>query len=480
MRTIVTTLVVALGFPVLAAAQDACLTGASTLGDQRAFAALRTSTQSACPCASFTKRSAYQKCARAAIEGAIGDGDLRIECFKTALKIEKGAVCGSTKIACGRYAPTSKHPLTCKLKAPGRCVDTAKIDSTPCTAETHCADVVDWTASTCIDPRENATAFVPGVRVVTFTKTSVAKYCTGGTGNCGTQPYGDGCACTTNAACQSGVCEQQSRPLDTTIWYPAAPGSSPIDPSYGAVLNAPLDPSGGPYPLLMFSHGSCGYPEQSIFLTARLASYGFVVAAPPHPGNTIYDFPYCGIGPSLGASVQERPQDVIFALDGVLAESADVGSPLYGAVDDTRIGMSGHSFGGLTTYLVLPLEPRFKTAMPLAPAVFGTPMVTIPSLMMIAEVDSYVNNTAVRAAYDDATSPKYLVEILHAGHFAFSNGCFPSSDCNPPTTLTQPESHDLVLRYAVPFLQAYLAGDAGFLPFFIPPANPGVVLEAAP
>jgi len=119
-------------------------------------------------------------------------------------------------------------------------------------------------------------------------------------------------------------------------------------------------------------------------------------------------------------------------------------------------------------------------ALPMAPAVVGSPMLTVPSLTMIGEIDSYVNNAAVRTAYADAQPPKYLVEIENAGHFAFSDGCFPSPDCSPPATLTQDEAHDAVRRYALPFLEAYLAGKDGFQPFFAPPAGPGFVVDAQP
>ena len=38
----------------------------------------------------------------------------------------------------------------------------------------------------------------------------------------------------------------------------------------------------GRYPLVVFSHGYAGFRDQSTFLTAFLASWGFVVAAPDH------------------------------------------------------------------------------------------------------------------------------------------------------------------------------------------------------
>jgi hypothetical protein len=118
---------------------------------------------------------------------------------------------------------------------------------------------------------------------------------------------------------------------------------------------------------------------------------------------------------------------------------------------------------------------------PLAPAVPGThPVLTVPSLSMISTLDSYVNDDQVRMQYAAAAAPKYLVELHDTGHFAYSDGCFPSSDCNPPTTLTQDEAHVEVLRWVIPFLERYLKGDASFAAFFDPPVPPDETFEAAP
>jgi predicted dienelactone hydrolase len=334
------------------------------------------------------------------------------------------------------------------LTAPARCRDKRTTDAEACTAETHCADVVEWTAGTCIDPRDVG-AFAPGVRTLTLTK-------------------------------QSAVDPSQPRVLNTIVWYPAPAGSGPINPSLGGVVDAPLDPSAGPYPLLIFSHGSCGYPTQSIFFTRLLATHGFVVAAPPHPGNTLEEFPACGGPQRQAASAVERPADVIFVLDQLLAADLDAGSFLFGAIDETRAGMSGHSFGGFTTYAAATQDARFRVAIPMAAAVPGEPVLTVPSLTMLGQIDSVVDNDAIRAAYEDALPPKYLVEIESAGHYAFSNVCFPSPDCAPPATLAQGEAHALVRRWLVPFLKVYLAGDESFAPFLIPPGGPGVAVEAVP
>jgi hypothetical protein len=115
-----------------------------------------------------------------------------------------------------------------------------------------------------------------------------------------------------------------------------------------------------------------------------------------------------------------------------------------------------------------------------APAVIGTPALAVPSLTMLGQIDSVVNNDAIRTAYAAAQSPKYLVEIASTGHYAFSGACFPSADCNPPVTLDQTEAHEVVQRWVLPFLKTHLAGDASFAPFLAAEAPPGVVVSRAP
>ncbi len=69
---------------------------------------------------------------------------------------------------------------------------------------------------------------------------------------------------------------QTSRTLVTEIWYPtSATGISPI-------RDAPLAP-GGPYPLVLFVHGSSSGRTVSTFLTIALAQAGYVVAAADFP-----------------------------------------------------------------------------------------------------------------------------------------------------------------------------------------------------
>ena len=66
------------------------------------------------------------------------------------------------------------------------------------------------------------------------------------------------------------------RRLDTWIWYPAeGDGSSPVPDA---------DPrAGGPWPLVVYSHGTYGRPDNATHFIEHLAHNGYVVAAPAFP-----------------------------------------------------------------------------------------------------------------------------------------------------------------------------------------------------
>jgi len=210
-----------------------------------------------------------------------------------------------------------------------------------------------------------------------------------------------------------------SRTLVTEVWYPAEG-----EPQSRELHDAPLDRSQAPYPLIVFSHGYTGVRRQSASYTSHLASHGYVVISPDYPLSN----GTAPGGPRVG-DVVNQPGDVSFLIDTFLNFSDEPGNLLQGAVNETAIGLTGHSLGGLTTILATfgPLaDPRVKVAAPLAApgCLVGSQTYEdshIPLLVIGGSDDRVVTFQSIRQAYDAASSPKYLLTLLGGNHMCFAD-----------------------------------------------------------
>jgi predicted dienelactone hydrolase len=248
----------------------------------------------------------------------------------------------------------------------------------------------------------------------------------------------------------------RQRTLDTTIWYPArrAPGQR------GGLKLVPrpdaAPASGGPFPVLVFSHGSGGVPEQSLALTTHLASHGFVVAAPPHPGNTLRDCPFtCLELGQIRASLEERPADVRAVLDELARLNDEPGGRFEGRLALDRAGVLGHSLGGATAALVAADEPRVRAALLLAPAVLpevtaAAARIALPTAIINGDRDILTPVAGARRLYDALpdTTPRALATVEGGDHLVFAR------------------RHEGVNRYAAAFFRLYLSDDGPAITVF--------------
>lgn len=210
-----------------------------------------------------------------------------------------------------------------------------------------------------------------------------------------------------------------NRALVTEVWYPAEGESQ-----WGEARDAPLDRSGTPYPLIIFSHGFMGVRRQSTSYTAHLASHGYVVISPDYPLSN----GSAPGGPRLG-DVVNQPDDVAFLIDSFLQFSHEPGNLFEDAIDEAAIGLTGHSLGGLTTILSTfgPLaDPRVKAAVPLAGpgCLVGDEAYEdsdTPLLVIGGSDDRVVPFHSIRQAYDAASPPKYLLTLLGGNHMCFAD-----------------------------------------------------------
>jgi dienelactone hydrolase len=207
-----------------------------------------------------------------------------------------------------------------------------------------------------------------------------------------------------------------ARTLVTTIYYPAS-GTTPL------LGSAPLA-QGGPFPMLMYSHGYSSTRDEGSPVAKRAASYGYIVVAP--------DFPLTNLLASGGPDVTDaanQPADVSFLIDKLLAFSEDPNHLLANGIDEHRIGALGVSLGGLTTLLVS-FHPklhdlRIKVAMPIAAlsAFFAERFYhtrELPTLFVHGDLDALVNyQQNARRAFMRAAPNARLITVAKGTHAAF-------------------------------------------------------------
>ena len=208
-----------------------------------------------------------------------------------------------------------------------------------------------------------------------------------------------------------------SRTLVTTIYYPTASDAA-------RQLNPALA-SGGPFPMLMHSHGYSSGRWEAEPIAKRIVTYGYIVVVP--------EFPLTNISSNNGKpdvnDAANQPGDVTFLIDKLLALSADSTHVLAGGVDDKRIGALGVSLGGLTTLLVT-FHPRFhdariKAALPIAPkssffeqGFYHTR--EVPMLVLHGDLDAFIDyETNGRRSFERAAPNARLLTFSKGTHAAF-------------------------------------------------------------
>lgn len=212
---------------------------------------------------------------------------------------------------------------------------------------------------------------------------------------------------------------QAQIPAEARVQYPiaAAPGAEP-------------DASGGPYPVILFSHGFAGFPEQSAALTTHLASWGYVVAAPDHVERSL-----SGLLGTAGQGVerQDDPDVLAATLDLVVEAGDDPDATLAGLVDGARVAVAGHSAGASAAYRLAATDDRISAfaAYSLGGGSAEVPLPdapSVPGLVMLGEDDATIEPAATRGTFEGMAPPKYLASVGRSGHLVFSDLCLIGAD----------------------------------------------------
>jgi predicted dienelactone hydrolase len=202
------------------------------------------------------------------------------------------------------------------------------------------------------------------------------------------------------------------------------PSSDRVKYLSAAFQDAPAATDPGKYPLVIFSHGFAGYPEQSVTLTTHLASWGFVVAAPDHVERSLD-----GLLGTAGQGVKKSTDVAVLqkTIDATVTASNGAGV-LHGLVDPDRIVAAGHSAGASSAYALASADARVKAWISYSVGfdrAEGPPPSppTKPGMVMFATKDGILPSAASIKVYNGMNTPKYLVSVGGAGHLVFSDIC---------------------------------------------------------
>ncbi len=149
--------------------------------------------------------------------------------------------------------------------------------------------------------------------------------------------------------------------MDIAVWYPSS--RTPRDLHLeGWTIRAGRNGAGEPgkYPVILLSHTAAASRLASHDLAATLARNGFIVIAPTHPSDNVYDTS----GFFHAALFTERPAHLLRALEAV--EQSPALRPL---MDRSRIGVLGVGAGAATALQLAGAAPDLE----LLPDYCGTP-----------------------------------------------------------------------------------------------------------
>jgi predicted dienelactone hydrolase len=287
---------------------------------------------------------------------------------------------------------------------------------------------------------------------------------------------------------------EESREIKLSIWYPTEDTEGPparyldllVDEE--AIADASLAPpvNGSMYPVHIHSHGNQGFAGSTNFLMRFFATHGWVVVAPDHTGNTLVDY----IEPRPPWMYVIRGLDISESLN--VLESLPEGDPLKGVLATSKVVMSGHSFGGYTTYTVAGAtfdstqveescasgcsdevralfesglkDTRVVATMSLAGGnsrMFGAAgfsSIDIPVLMMSGDQDNQVKNATQAVPIWDALAGHDVVWVDIAG------GChqlFALGSCHD---ISDEDGFPIVSTYTLAFARYHLLQDESAVP----------------
>ncbi len=238
-----------------------------------------------------------------------------------------------------------------------------------------------------------------------------------------------------------------------------------------------------PAPVILFSHGLGGSRDNNPYLGNHWAKRGYAVVFVQHPGSdeSVWkdERPLkrkaALTAAASGVSFMDRNKDIPAVINALETWINEKGHALHGIFDTEHIGMSGHSFGAVTTQAVAGqafgggrisfTEKRIDAALMMSPSIpkrgnpaeaFGA--ITIPCLLMTGTLDDSpigdVTPESRRMVFPNLTNaPAWQVVFDEATHMSFGGRNLGGKD------LKGSRYHKAILSLSTAFWDAHLKGD---------------------
>ena len=233
-------------------------------------------------------------------------------------------------------------------------------------------------------------------------------------------------------------------------------------------------------PVILFSHGLGGSRNNNKYLGEQWSKRGYIVVFVQHPGSDESVWKDTALRERMNAmrkaanaeNFQLRAADIPAVIDQLEKWNKEKEHQLFDKMDLSKIGMSGHSFGALTTqavsgqvYLRQPRfqEKRIKASVAFSPsapragsadAAFES--IKIPFMCMTGTKDtSPIGNATVESRLQVYKSlpnvNKYQLVLKDGEHSAFSERRLPGDRMQ-----RNPNHHKLIKALSTAFWDAYL------------------------
>ncbi len=252
------------------------------------------------------------------------------------------------------------------------------------------------------------------------------------------------------------------------------------------------------FPLIVFSHGAGSYRESNSFMCIDIASHGYVVLCIAHPGvaacveydNGTYEYavknltlktyrPFFKGVMGISKFMKEEGTDEELAVKfdefqktycGFLRETlilwmedsrravAYAEENLNHMIDfDKGIGVTGHSFGGITAYSLCQNDPKFTCGINLDCFTIGDydgKILDKPFMQISCEANLRIQTRI----FLDHTKPVYSIVMKDMEHHGLSDLKFAISAKKLVGTLPPEVAHENLCKCHLEFFDAYLKG----------------------